>query len=216
MTTTRETTQPPAFAIARSTLGFLAAGLGLIVCAVAVLLVDREVDRQMAGALGLQRVHIERVSAIENAARSTYVLMLERWLRPLPEWRARERAIEQAVADIRHKTSDFAAEPALSSSEAETRNRLVVAVAFWSNRVQQAVVASDGPSATGEVRALIDAVQEEAEDVAAIDSVAGVSTDRRVEELHLRQTLAQGALVAAAVVVLGLAARWWRERARVQ
>ena len=216
MTTTRETTHPPAFAIARSTLGFVAAGLGLIVCAVAVLLVDREVDRQMAGALGLQRIHIEHVSAIESAARNTYVLMLERWLRPLPEWRARERAIEQAVGDIRHKMAEFSAEPEFSSSEAEARNRLVVAIALWSNRVQQAVVAADGPSATGEVRILIDAVERSAEDVAAIDSVAGASTDKRVEELHTRQTLAQAALVAAAVVVLGLAARWWRDRARVQ
>jgi signal transduction histidine kinase len=216
VTTTRETTQPPAFALARSTLGFLIAGLGLIACAVVALVVDREVDRQMAGALALQRIHIERVAAIENAARNTYVLMLERWLRPLSEWRTRERAIEQAVADIRRKTAEFSAEEALSSSEAEARNRLVVSIALWSNRVQQAVVASDGPSATGEVRVLIDEVQGSAEDVAAIDSVAGTSTDKRVEELHSRQTLAQSALVAAAVVVLGLAARWWRDRARVQ
>jgi signal transduction histidine kinase len=178
--------------------------------------IDREVDAQMSVALANQRIHIEKVSAIRNSARSTYVLILERWLRPLPERAARELAIEGAVEAVRHSLEDFAASPALSDDEGAARNRLVTSLAMWSNRVHQAVIAADGPSATSELRALLDAIDETAAAVVDIDSHAGTWTDGRVSALHVRQAWIQTAFGGCAAGILAFAVAWWNGKARAE
>jgi signal transduction histidine kinase len=188
----------------------------LLACGVVLLGIDREVDAQMSVALANQRIHIEKVSAIRNSARSTHVLILERWLRPLPERGARERAIERAVDAVRLGLEGFAASPALSDEEGGARNQLVTAVAMWSNRVHQAVIAADGPSATGELRALLDAIDETAASVVDIDSRSGIWTDARVSALHARQAWIQTAFGGSAAGILALAFAWWNGKARAE
>jgi len=172
--------------------------------------VDRKLDGQMSAALTNQRVHIEKVTAIRRSASSAYVLLLERWLRPLPERGAQELAVEQAVNAIRGQTDDFAAGPALSASEQQARNMLIRAVAMWSNRVHQAVVAADGPTAMGDLRELLDEIDVATDKVQAIDSSEGASTDARVAVIHARQASTQAAFVAVSAAMLGLALVWWR------
>jgi signal transduction histidine kinase len=191
-------------------IGVSIAAAMLVVCAAGLLAVDRELDDQMAVALATQRIHIEKVTAIRRSARSAYVLILERWLRPLPERSNRERGIEQAVDAIRKGTDDFAGTAALSVSEAQARNQLITAVAMWSNRVHQAVVSADGPAATEELRTLVDDIDKASDKVLSIASSAGTSTDARVTRLHARQAATQGAFVVAAAGILGLAFVWWR------
>jgi signal transduction histidine kinase len=188
----------------------------LLLCGVVLLKIDREVDAQMADALANQRIHIEKVAGILKSSSRTYVLILERWLRPLPERGARELAIEQAVGTIRHATEDFASLPALSDEEAGARNRLVTAVAMWSNRVHQAIIASDGPNATGELRALLDDIDQATAAVLDIDSRAGASTDARVSALHARQGWAQIAFGAMATGILFLAVAWWYGKTKAE
>src|SRR5580700_10073104 len=106
--------RPPA---PRRAIGLWIGAALLFVSCVVLLGVDRELDGQMSVALTNQRIHIEKVTAIRRSARSAYVLLLERWLRPLPERRALERAVEQAVTVIRDQADAFAAAAPLSESE---------------------------------------------------------------------------------------------------
>src|SRR5580692_3842483 len=131
--------RPPA---PRRAIGLWIGAALLFVSCVVLLGVDRELDGQMSVALVNQRIHIEKVTAIRRSARSAYVLLLERWLRPLPERGARERAVEQAVDSIRDQIDSFAATSPIGPDEAQARTHLITAVAMWSNRVQQSVVAS--------------------------------------------------------------------------
>jgi signal transduction histidine kinase len=188
----------------------------LLACGITLLVLDREVDRHMSVALATQRIHIEKVSAIRNAARSTYVLILERWLRPLPERAARERGIELAVNAVRSALDDFAGSPALNDEEGAARNHLVTAVSLWSNRVHQAVIAADGPSATSELRALLDEIDETGAKVVDIDSRAGTWTDGRVSELHTRQAWVQTVFGGGAAGLLAVALAWWNGKARAE
>jgi signal transduction histidine kinase len=192
------------------------AAAALLACGVVLLGVDREIDAQMSDALVNQRIHIEKVTAIRRSARSAYVLLLERWLRPLPERGARERAVEQAVDSIRDQIDSFAATSPIGPDEAQARTHLITAVAMWSNRVQQSVVASDGPAATAELRALLDAIDVTSDRVQAIDSTAGASTDARVARLHARQASIQLAFVGVAIGILALALAWWRGKQRAE
>jgi|SRR5580658_8916443 signal transduction histidine kinase len=199
--------RPPA---PRRAIGLWIGAALLFVSCVVLLGVDRELDGQMSVALTNQRVHIQKVTAIRRSARSAYVLLLERWLRPLPERGAQERAVEQAVNAIRQQTDDFASGAALSAAEGEARNLLVRAVAMWSNRVHQAVVAADGPPAMADLRELLDEIDLQTDRVEAIDSSEGKSTDARVAVLHARQASIQAGFVVVAAAILVLALVWWR------
>jgi len=86
---------------------------------------------------------------------------------------------------------------------------------MWSNRVHQSVVASDGPAAIGELRALLDGIDRTADAVQAINSSQGASTDARVAVLHARQAAIQAAFVAVAAGILALALVWWRGKLTV-
>jgi signal transduction histidine kinase len=210
LSTNPSTTPPPFRGTRRRAIGVWIGATLLFACGAVLLGVDRELDGQMSVALTNQRIHIEKVTAIRRSARSAYVLLLERWLRPLPERRALERAVEQAVTVIRDQADAFAAAAPLSESEERERNLLISAVAMWSNRVHQSVVASDGPAAIGELRALLDDIDRTADAVQAIDSLQGASTDARVAVLHARQAAIQAAFVAVAAGILALALVWWR------
>jgi signal transduction histidine kinase len=188
----------------------------MLLCGLVLIAIDREVDAQMADALANQRIHIEKSAGILKAASRTYVLILERWLRPLPERGARELAIEQAVGTIRHATEEFSTLPALNDEEATARNQLVTAVAMWSNRVHRAIIASDGPNATGELRSMLDGIDEASATVIDIDSRAGTSTDKRVSALHSRQAWAQGIFGSMATGILLLAVAWWNGKTKAE
>jgi signal transduction histidine kinase len=182
--------------------------------------VNGSLDAEMSAALGNERIHIEKMTAVRRGARSTHVAMLERWLYPNAERGQRQRAIESGVAAVRSGINEFAALPRVTAAEDPARNKLVIAVAVWSNRVQQALVAADGPASTGELRACLDAIDEASDAVLAIDSKAGSSSDDRVVMLHRTQGRIQAAFVVIAVGILTLAVAWWRryvasERARV-
>jgi signal transduction histidine kinase len=189
------------------------AGAGLLALGLVLYFVDREVGAEASFELTNERIHIERVTAIRRAARSTYVLLLERWLRPLPERGERERTIEGDIETIRHATDSFAQLPPVEEKERAVVRSLVVDVEVWANRVQQALIAADGPTATGELRAYIDAIDRDTDAILAIDSSAGTSTDARVADLRRQQSAIQTALVASALGVLGLAFIWFRGKA---
>jgi signal transduction histidine kinase len=183
--------------------------------------VNGSLDAEMSAALGNERIHIEKMTAVRRAARSTHVAMLERWLQPASQSGQRQQVIENGVAAVRRGVDEFAALQRVSAAEVAPRNQLVIAVAIWSNRVQQSLVSADGPASTAELRACLDAIDEASDVVLAIDSSAGVSSDDGVVLLHRTQGRVQAAFVAIAVGILALAIAWWRryltsERARVE
>lgn len=188
-------------------------GLGAgVLAAVGLLLVrvNASLDAEMSLALANERVHIEKITTVRRGARSTHVALLERWLSPISEHATRQARIEKRVAFVRNASDEFAALKRVSAAEDVARAKLVVAVAIWSNRVQQALVAADGPAAVGELRACLDSIDEASDSVLAIDEAAGASSDEHVIVLHRAQAVAQAGFVIIAAFILALAAVGWR------
>jgi signal transduction histidine kinase len=175
----------------------------------------------MSAALGNERIHVEKMTAVRRGARSTHVALLERWLNPVYEHGRRQRAIEKGVAAVRRGIDEFALLEHVTAAEDAPRNKLAIAVAIWSNRVLQALVAADGPASTGELRACLDAIDKTSDAVLAIVSQAGRRSDNRVVVLLRSQARMQGAFLLVALGILTLAIAWWRryvasERGRVE
>jgi signal transduction histidine kinase len=176
--------------------------------------VTHEISEEMAAALATQRVHIEKVSQIERLARATHIEMVERWLLPFAERARMGQSLEDRVAEVRRSTDDFARMRSIGPEESEKVARLLVAVAIWSNRVDQAVVASDGPSATSELRRYLDDIDRCANGLIEVASRAGSSTDRRVVVLRGRQATVQIVFVLVTLAILGLAVASSQGKAR--
>ncbi len=175
----------------------------------------------MSVALASERIHIEKMTAVRRDARQTQVALLERWLAPVSERAERQRVIEKRVAGVRSAIDEFAGLRRLSVAEDAATNRFIVAVAIWSNRVHQAMTAADGPAAMGELRECLEAIDNASNEVLAIESLAGSSSDERVFVLHRTQGIVQAAFVAIAAGILAIAFAWWRrylssERARAE
>jgi signal transduction histidine kinase len=178
----------------------------------AVGLVTHEINDRAAAALAEQRVHVERLSQIERLARATHSDMVERWLLPWADRPRREQALEERVSAVRQAARDFAALPVVDPAEAPLTAQLMVQVALWSNRVDQASVSADGPSATPELRAHLDGMAHRIGELIDVVSRAGSSTDRRLSVLRLQQTILQVAFVVTTLMILALALFWARAR----
>jgi signal transduction histidine kinase len=150
------------------------------------------------------------MTAVRRGARSTHVALLERWLNPASEHARRQRAIEKSVAAVRRGIDEFAALERVTAAEDAPRDKLEIAVAIWSNRVLQALIAADGPAATGELRACLDAIDKTSDAVLSIVSKAGSQSDNRVVVLLHTQARMQLAFLLVAGVILSLAIAWWR------
>jgi signal transduction histidine kinase len=183
---------------------------GLLVAGLVLVRVNAALSREMSVALANERIHIEKMTAVRRDARQTQVELLERWLAPVAERAERQRTIERRVAGVRKAIDEFAALRRLSVAEDAATNRFIVAVAIWSNRVYQAMIAADGPAAMGELRECLDAIDSASNDVLAIESLAGSSSDERVVVLHRTQGIVQAAFVAIAAGILAIAFAWWR------
>jgi signal transduction histidine kinase len=194
---------------------------GLLVAGLVLVRINASLAREMSVALANERIHIEKMTEVRRDARQTQVALLERWLAPVSERGERQHMIEKRVTRVRNAIDEFAALRRLSVAEDAARNRFIVAVAIWSNRVHQAMLAADGPAAMGELRECLDAIDETSNEVLAIDSSAGSSSDEQVVLLHRTQGIVQAAFVAIAAGILAIAFAWWRrylssERERVE
>jgi signal transduction histidine kinase len=183
---------------------------GLLVAGLVLVRVNASISREMSVALASERIHIEKMTAVRRDARQTQVALLERWLAPVAERSERQRAIETRVAAVRSAVDEFASLRRLSVAEDAATNRFIVAVAIWSNRVHQAMIAADGAAALGELRGCLDAIDSTSNDVLSIESSAGSSSDERVVVLHRTQGVVQVAFVAIAAGILAIAFAWWR------
>jgi len=172
--------------------------------------VTREISEEMASALATQRVHIEKVSEVERLARATHIEMVERWLLPFTERARREHDIEDRVAEVRRAADDFGKLSSIDAEERAVVSQLLVAVAIWTNRVDQAVVAADGPLATHELRRYLDDVGQHTRRLIEVAARAGSSTDRRVVQLRRQQAAIQVVFVLLTLGILGLAVGWSR------
>jgi signal transduction histidine kinase len=175
----------------------------------------------MSVALANERIHIEKMTDVRRDARQTQVALLERWLAPMAERAERQAAIERRMAGVRRAVDDFARLGRLSAAEDVASNRFIVAVATWSDRVHQAMIAADGPAAMGELRECLGAIDQTSNEVLAIDSLAGSNSDEHVVLLHRAQGIVQAAFVAIAAGILAIAFAWWRrfqssERERIE
>jgi signal transduction histidine kinase len=186
------------------------AAASLLALGLALVGVNGSLEADMSAALGNERIHIEKMTAVRRGARSTHVALLERWLNPANEYGQRQRAIENGVAAVRRGIDEFATLERVSAAEDAPRNELVIAVAVWSNRVLQALIAADGPASTRELRACLDAIDKTSDAVLAIVSKAGSRSDNRVVVLLRAQARMQVAFLLVAVGILTLAIAWWR------
>jgi signal transduction histidine kinase len=205
---------PPArFELTRRSQGLILLASGLSLATALILLAAHlRIAGELSRELTRQRIHLEKVAELHQLARSTHIAILERWLTPLDERATRETGIEHMIADVRRTNREFEQLEALNDDEAGARGRLSVAVALWSNRVQQAVVASDGPSATHALRAHVDAIDAAAGEVTRILSQAGASADSREHTLARQQAQLQAGLALASCAVLVLAGLWFRAK----
>ena len=186
----------------------------LVAITVGLRAVTHEISEEMASALATQRVHIEKVSEVERLARATHIEMVERWLLPFTERARREHDIEDRVAEVRRAAEDFSKLASIDAEERAAVGQLVVAVAIWTNRVDQAVVAADGPLATHELRRYLDEVGQHTRRLIEIAARAGSSTDRRVVLLRGQQMAIQVVFVLLTLGILGLAVGWSRGKER--
>ena len=183
--------------------------------------VNGSLSEEMTSALGNQRIHVEKMTAVRRGARSVHVALLERWLYPAAERAERQRGIEEGVAAVRIGIEEFAKLAPVSAAEVAPRNELVVAVAIWADRLEQALLAADGQGTLVDVRAGLDGIDETSDAVLRVISTEGTSSDDNVIELHRRQSRLQVAFVAVAIGILSLAIAMWRryvaaERGRVE
>src|SRR5262249_15184566 len=123
--------------------------IALLGLGAALLRYVRASDAARATALAEQLKRTERVVAIRNNVHSTHAAMLSRWLLSLVEREARKRSVEQMVDRVRRDTDEFFALERISAREQEAADRLLIAVAGWSNRVYEATVAAQGPTEAG-------------------------------------------------------------------
>src|SRR5262249_44275699 len=149
------------------------------------------INEQSASALAAERVHVERVSRIERLARATHIDMVERWLVPFAQRPQREHQLEDRVTEVRQEALEFAELAPVDPEEPAITRELLVAVALWSNRVNQAVVSADGPAATAALRDHLDAIGSCVTRLTDVISRAGSSTDRRLIVLRGRQAALQ-------------------------
>lgn len=77
--------------------------------------------------------------------------------------------------------------------------------AIWSNRVDQAVVAADGPAAAGALRKELDEISRRTTQLIELASRAGSSTDRQLALLRERQEKMQLLFVLLTLGVVGSA-----------
>src|SRR5262249_12496497 len=152
--------------------------------------VDREIDKQMGTAAANQRVHIEKLTSIRRAVRSTYVLVLERWLQPFSERAASTRKIDEALARVRRDVDDFIDLAPVSPNDPEAARAVATAVASWSDHAER-VAREDHSGGAHELRERLDEVDRTSDVVLQIDSTTGTSTDARVARLHDRQGIIQ-------------------------
>jgi signal transduction histidine kinase len=167
--------------------------------------ITAEIGREMSNALSEQRVHIERASEIERLARLTHIELVDRWLLPYAGRAQRQRDVEDAVGAVRRAAQEYARLPLVDADEGPLTQRLLVAVAIWSNQVNQAVVAANGPAAEPELRKHLDEVGRLSTQLIDLASRMGSSTDRRLALLRDRQAQLQTLFVLLALAVTGAA-----------
>jgi signal transduction histidine kinase len=151
---------------------------------------------------------------VREAANETYVAMLERWVCPVAERTRRAKQVAEHLESLHAATDAFASLQPLSTTESSARTELVVALAFFSNRVQKALINEDGPAAIAEIHDFTSAIDNATEQVLSIDSVAGQLSDTQVLALRRKSSLAIAGLVVVGAGACLLALVWWRQTRR--
>jgi signal transduction histidine kinase len=167
--------------------------------------VTDEIGQEMSNALTEQRVHIERASEIERLARITHIELVDRWLLPYAGRAQRQRDVEDAVTSVRRAAQEYARLTLVDADEGPIVQQLLVAVAIWSNQVNQAVVAANGPEAATELRKRLDEVGRLSTQLIDLASRMGSSTDRRLQLLRDRQAKLATVFVMLALAIAGAA-----------
>src|SRR5207237_4103612 len=116
---------------ARST--WLALGCVALVF-VALVLLHRRLESQLSelsGALMQQRTDSDKLMALRNESRQTFVAILERWLKPPAERPLLRKPLEAMVEEVRQEAADFATLDPLDNDEAQRRDQLISDLAAW-------------------------------------------------------------------------------------
>jgi signal transduction histidine kinase len=188
---------------------------GVILVALSLLAVERQVSASLTEELDRERMQVQSVTALYETARSAHIQMLERWLSPVSEQAARENVILERMNRVRSLAVAFADVPPLTPEEPAIRGKLLASVAAWSNRVQQALVSADGPEYRRELDQYLNAIERDAGNTLRLAATAGERTRTNAGRLARLQTLIHLAILASVTVLAGLALWTFREQSRL-
>ena len=186
----------------------------LVILAVGLFAIDRELQVRIDEALATERLHVGRVRVVREAAEKAYVGMLERWILPLAQRTDQSRNVTRRLEDLRVATTAFIELEPLSATESEARATLLVGLALFSNRVQKALINEDGPAAIAEINEFTTSIDSATHQVLSIDAAAGHRADTKLVELRKKGSLAIAGLVLTGACAIGLSGLWWRQKRR--
>ncbi len=186
----------------------------LVVFALGLFAIDRELQVRIDEALATERMHVGQVRMVRESAEKAYVAMLERWILPLAQRTDQSRIVTQRLGDLRAATTAFVELEPLSATESEARTKLLVGLALFSNRVQKAIINEDGPAAIAEISEYTESIDDATRQVLSIDAAAGQVADTKLLELRKKGSLAIAGLVLTGACAIGLSTLWWRQKRR--
>jgi signal transduction histidine kinase len=187
-----------------------------IAAALGLLAFERTYARRVEDAAEAQSRYVNGLAQMSGTVRDAHAAMLERWLGPLSERGAREPAIFARVEEVRKASASFANLPALLPEEPAVRQRVLVSVAAWSNRVQQAIAAADGPEYAAELRQYVGAISADSERIGSLAGSAGHAAKTQAGRLRYLQSVLQASLLGITAALAGLTIVGSRQRRRVE
>lgn len=176
--------------------------------------IDQQIKSRIDEALATERVHVGQARLVRERAQQTYVSMLERWVQPPAGRTEKSREVDRSIVAVRNAATEYAVLQPISATEGAARNKLLVALAQFANRVQAAVVREDGPSAIAEIAEYNAAINEATLQVLSIDTAAGQSADTQLVTLRRWSSQTMVGIVLTGAVALLLSAFWWKEKRR--
>lgn len=181
-----------------------------------LVLVEHELQVSIDRAFATERDHVGRARELREITDRTYVLLLERWIRPADERTVRAREVSRLLQDVRAASDRLADATPVSARESEARAKLVVGAALFSNRVQRAVIRDDGPSAIADIDDYRVVIAESFHQVLDSASELGQQSDTVVATLRRESAMTIAGLTLVSAAALAFAGMWQRQNRKVE